>query len=112
MITPEIIGYGALLIGFFLFFAHGVYAQIKMERDARDSLFSGFEALLKDWNRIDNTRPMKPITPDGTQLLVDLNTLETAAKKQVDRKAQARTKALRRKGMLHVAKPYRFIRKS
>lgn len=52
MITFEIIGYGALLIGFFLFFAHGVYAQIKMERDARDSLFSGFEALLKDWKRV------------------------------------------------------------
>jgi hypothetical protein len=112
MITSENIGYVALLIVFFLFFAHGVYAQIKMERDARDSLFSGFEALLKDWNRIDNTRTMKSITSDGTQLLVDRNALEAAAKKHVDRKAQARTMALRRKGMLHVAKPYRFIRKS
>jgi hypothetical protein len=47
------LAYFVLLAGFGGFFIHGVFAQIKMDRAARDSLFNGFDALLADWNRVE-----------------------------------------------------------
>lgn len=113
MTTFDSIAYTALLISFSGFFAHGVYAQIKMERDARDSLFNGFDALVRDWNRIDTVSSWEAkLSADEPAIIVKSYAISAAIQDRATRKARARTKSLRRNGMLHSAKPYRFKRKS
>lgn len=112
MTTFDSIAYTALLVSFSGFFAHGVYAQIKMERDARDSLFNGFDALVRDWNRIDAGPPWEAkISAEDPAIIVESYAIRATIQDQAARKARARTKALRRNGMLPGAKPYRFKRK-
>ncbi|MBS1301378.1 hypothetical protein [Loktanella sp. SALINAS62] len=106
------IAYAVIFVVSALICAYGIYDQIKLDRAARDSLFSDFDALAENWNNFDYALPAKSTTSHDMHRPVDRNASKTAANKKVDRKAQTRTRAFRRRGLSYTAKHYRYMRKS